>query len=466
MTPHARAGTLRSVKIAIIATVLVAAAIAAAPASADSIVYAKDGNLFLTSPDGSKGYQLTFDGGYSSPSQADDGTIGALRYKQLVRMNRSGQLLNAPIAAMGSDGVHGIGGPYEPRISPDGKRFAYYFYVQTSFDDWYHNIEWIDTGSYATWTWADHFTGPATESEYLRSYEQPEWVSNDRLLGDMGMFMNMWTWKLGTGHGYTYQAGQWWFGLQDPPDEWGVAAYHWYTDPALSRDGSKLAMTDGEYDDSQLLLAATHGPAWSGEPPYPEPDYVNPQSDLNAPTIECVTPRGKYSNPSWSQDGHQLAYGTADGVHVMSVPSLDCPQITERLLVPGGVDPAFGPADVNMGQAPAPPAGSPPSHPGGSGGTAAAALSKVSLKPRNFRAGGRGTKVSYTLSAPSRVTLTVVTKRGKRIRGAAIANGKAGRNTLRFRGRMGSKKLKPGSYRLMLTPAGGSARSVKFKILR
>jgi hypothetical protein len=45
-------------------------------------------------------------------------------------LNRGGQLLNAPIAAMDSDGVHGIGGPYEPRISPDGKRFAYYFYVQ------------------------------------------------------------------------------------------------------------------------------------------------------------------------------------------------------------------------------------------------------------------------------------------------------------------------------------------------
>ena len=49
---------------------------------------------------------------------------------------------------MGSDGVHGIGGPYEPRISPDGKRFANYFYVETSFDDLEHNIRWIDTGSY------------------------------------------------------------------------------------------------------------------------------------------------------------------------------------------------------------------------------------------------------------------------------------------------------------------------------
>jgi hypothetical protein len=110
MTAHAAAGTLRRVKLATIAIALCATAIAAAPASADSIVYAKQGNLYLSSADGSKGYQLTFDGGYSSPSQAEDGTIGALHYKQLVRMNRSGQLLNAPIEAMGSDGTHGIGG--------------------------------------------------------------------------------------------------------------------------------------------------------------------------------------------------------------------------------------------------------------------------------------------------------------------------------------------------------------------
>jgi hypothetical protein len=462
MTRRDGAGTLPLVKLTILAVALTACAIAAAPASADSIVYAKQGNLYLTSPDGSKGYQLAFDGGYSSPSQADDGTIGALHYKQLVRMNRSGQLLNAPIEAMGSDGVHGIGGPYEPRISPDGKRFAYYFYVQTSFDDLEHNVRWIDTGSYGTWTWADHFTGPADESEYLKGYEQAEWITNDRLLGNAGMFLNMWTWKLGTGHGYTWPAAQWWFGLQDPPDQWGVAAYHWYTDPALSPDGSKLAMTDSETDDSQLLLAATHGPAWSGEPPYAEVDYVNPQSDLNPPTIECATPRGKYTNPSWSRDGKLLTYGTADGVHVMSVPSLECGQISERLLVPGGVDPAFGPADVDVAQAP---------HPGGSaapaGHGAAARISGLALHPAAFRAKRHGgTRVRYRLTAASRVTLTVTSAAGRRIKGAALANGKAGRNTLRFSGRIGAKALRPGRYRLVLTPAGGAAVRAKFRILR
>jgi Tol biopolymer transport system component len=276
------------------------------------------------------------------------------------------------------------------------------------------------------------------------------------------MFLNMWTWKLGTGHRYTWPAAQWWFGLQDPPDQWGVAAYHWYTDPALSPDGSKLAMTDSETDDSQLLLAATHGPAWSGEPPYAEVDYVNPQSDLNPPTIECETPRGKYTNPSWSRDGKLLAYGTADGVHVMSVPSLECGQITERLLVPGGVDPAFGSADVDMAQAPRP-GGS--SAPAGHGATAR--ISGLALHPAAFRATRPGgTRVSYRLTAAGRVTLTVTSAGGRRIKGAAVSNGKAGRNTLRFSGRIGGKALRRGRYRLVLTPAGGAPVSAKFRIVR
>jgi hypothetical protein len=185
-----------------------------------------------------------------------------------------------------------------------------------------------------------------------------------------------------------------------------VPAYHWYDQPALTRDGSKLAMTDTSYDDSQLLIAATHGPAWSGEPPYAEVDYVNPQSDLAAPTIACATPRGKYSNPSWSTDNATLAYGGADGVHLIRG---DCSG--DRLLVPGAVDPAFGPAEVNMAQAPKPPSGRPAPSPG-----ADKKITKLSLKPRAFRAGSRGAKVRYTLSAASRVTLTVTTAKGKRIR--------------------------------------------------
>src|SRR3954453_17323082 len=121
---------MRFLPIAAIATGVLAAGVFAGTASADSIVYAKDGNLFLTSPDGAKGYQVTRDGGYASPSQARDGPIGAVHNGQPVRRARSGRTIGAPIDAIGSPGsLPGIGGPYDPRLSPDGKRFAYWYYV-------------------------------------------------------------------------------------------------------------------------------------------------------------------------------------------------------------------------------------------------------------------------------------------------------------------------------------------------
>ncbi len=252
------------------AVALLTGAAAATSAHADSIVYVKQGNLYLTSPDGSQGYQLTYDGNYSSPSQADNGTIGAVHGRQLVRMDRSGRPLNAPIDAMGTDGTHGIAGPYEARISPDGTRFVYWFFVQTSWSDYANNVEWIDTGSYTTWTYADHFTSPGTESEFNRSLTQAEWISNDRVVGNQGFWMNIWTWKLGTGHGYTSGAEQFWFGLSDPYDPvWDVTPAHWYDDPSLSPDGSKLAMTGSAQEgvDTSVYVLQTHGPAWVGEPP-------------------------------------------------------------------------------------------------------------------------------------------------------------------------------------------------------
>lgn len=348
----------------------------------------------------------------------------------MVRLDRAGHVLSA-VDGIGSGNDASIGGPYEPRISPDGTRFAYYFYVQTSFDDYEHAIRWIDTGSYSTWTYADHFTSPATESEYERSLEQPEWVTNDRLLGTLGMYLNMWTWKLGTGHGYTYPAAQWWFGLQDPPDEWGVAAYHWYDDPALSPDGSRLAMTD---QGRQLVVADTHGPAWSGEPPYAEVDYLDPVSDLQPPAIRCRGPVGQTDNPSWSRDAGLVAYGMPDGVHVMTLP--DC---TDHLLVPGGAEPAFGPADVRVPAT-------------GGGGGAAVKLAGVCLRPRAFRA-RRGTTVRFTLSAPARATLAA-----GRVRRTVAA--RAGANAVRFR-----PHLRPGRYRLRVR-AGGASATARFTVRR
>src|SRR5262249_2132324 len=156
----------------------------------------------------------------------------------------------------------------------------------------------------------------------------------------------------------------------------------------LSRDGRHLAMTDWG---QQLVLASVPGPAWSGEPPYAEPDYVDPSSDLQAPTIVCRGAEEKTDNPSWSMDGSLVAYGAPHGVHVMNP---DC--TGDRLIAPGGSDPAFGPADV------VPPPAAAVKTPPPSASAPALKLSAVSLRPRTFSARA-GTTVRFTLSAAARV---------------------------------------------------------------
>ena len=411
---------------------LIAAAALASSASADSIVYAKDGNLFLISADGARGYQVTHDGGYSSPSQAADGTIGAVRGGRLVRLDRSGREIGKPVDAIGGPGsLPGIAGPYDARISPDGRRFAYWFYVQIATHIPYdpeHRVA-IDTGSHTTWTWADRFTDPVNEAGIQKGMTQPDWLTNDRVVGTEGFWMNMWTWKLGAGA----DSAQYWFGLQDPPDQWGVAAFHWYDDPSLSPDGRKLAMTDGG---RRLMLAAQHGPAWVGEPPY-DIDYLNGTTPVSAPSLQCASGDVGATNPSWSRDSQQLAYGAGDGVRVMNVPdSLDCGAATERLIAPGGTEPAFGPAGVVFPRR-------------------VATLRGASLRPRVLHRGAR-TTLRFRVSAR---TMVRISDGAGRVRGLVARRG-VNRVVIRPRG------AAVGRHRVRITPAHGRTTSISYRIVR
>ena len=110
---------------------VVLAATFADTARADSLTFIKDHNVWLSNADGSGQYQVTVDGTadapYESPSQADDGTILAIREApgerpRLYRMTQSGRLLNPP-ADTPAPGT----GALDAKISPDGRRVAYWF---------------------------------------------------------------------------------------------------------------------------------------------------------------------------------------------------------------------------------------------------------------------------------------------------------------------------------------------------
>jgi hypothetical protein len=444
----------------------VAAGALTASAGADSIVYVKDGNVWLTSPDAAKQYQVTYDGGYSSPSQADDGTIVALRAKQFVRMNRSGQALNAPFAGMGTSGGD-FYGPYDPRVSPDGTRIAYWFGQYSQRYDYGCNCYLFHWESKSAWSWSNRFTDPSSESENTLGLEQPEWLTNDRVLTAYSSFwMSGWTWKIGTATGNPGNTAQWWYQFKD-----GDGYNFFPTDPALSPDGKKLALANGADPNTknQLLLASVSGPAWVGEPPY-ENDYTG-NSAVEQPVLQCVQEKGVVVNPTWSQDSGSLAYGSGDGIHVMAVPpDLNCNGLADRLLVAGGSEPDWGPADVNLAQKPSPPAS------GGSGAqakkpvVAGPGLRKLKLTPSAFRARA-GAKLRFTLSGPARLTLTVRRANGKAVKGALKTAGKPGANTLRFKGRIGGHTLRPGRYRLTITAramagAGTAKATTAFRIVR
>jgi uncharacterized protein YceK len=98
-------------------------------------------------------------------------------------------------------------------------------------------------------------------------------------------------------------------------------------------------------------------------------------------------------------------------------------------------------------------------------------LSKLTAKPKRFKAATkkkpkRGTNVSFTLSEPASVRMTVERcakrKRGRCVRWKALKGGLTqagaqGANKVRFNGRLRGKALKAGGYRLVLTPKDGAA---------
>lgn len=459
---------------------------AAAGAEASSIAYVKDGNVWLTSPDGARRYQVTFDGGYASPSQADDGTIVALRGQHIVRMDRSGRLLNAPVAGIGTppDPTGSQFGPFEPKVSPDGSKVAYWF---ISYESHYSYgcmctlFEYLDR---TTWTAPDRFT-PYADDGYSKGIRQPSWITNDRVLATYPDFsMNVWTWKVRSGAGQ--DAAQHWFGLAGAD-----GTPYDFEDAELSPDGSKVAATTGgdATSDSQLVLLSTTGPAWAGEPPYD--NFDSSRLRPSQPVLSCGGEVGTIVSPTWSPDSRALAYSLSDGVHVDAVPAdlggSGCAGVTGRLAAPGGSEPDWGPAEVNLAQKPAPPAkgGGTGSGPGAGVPSGAPRLSGLALTPSAFRAaraGGGiasapGTSLAFRSAGPATVTFTVQRlcakppKRCAPVRGSLTTAARPGANRLRFRGRIGGRRLAPGRYRLVATPRGLSGRagapvSAAFRIVR
>jgi len=112
------------------ATVLAVTVAAPGAASAESLVYVKGGDVWLARPSGSHAHRVTHDGTrrlpYVHPTQADNGTIVALRGTDTHRFTPRGRRVGRPRRV--SAGLSGPGSLHElaeaSEVSPNGKRVA------------------------------------------------------------------------------------------------------------------------------------------------------------------------------------------------------------------------------------------------------------------------------------------------------------------------------------------------------
>jgi hypothetical protein len=416
---------------------LLAAGVAAAPAAADgSLSYVKDGNVFVAAPDGSGAKQLTTDGGYESPSQADDGTVVAARQtkegertpRRLHRMDRDGQLLNPPVVTVPVDNSYYIG-PLQPKVSPDGRYVAYHYFYTGPLSD---SPEPRTSISHSD---RDTINGEITST--LGDYMNPSWLQDGRL--------TVWYANERTYNADVYTID-------------GDSVTNWFGDADVS-----ALLLDGEVSTAGDRLAALGNGALRL--------YEIPSGPTNQPQFRCAIADGAIKEPTWSPDGRQLAYEAPDGIHVVQLDDIGgCGSAARTLVVPGGADPDWGaaapPAAPKGPDAPAQP-GRPtqpgqPNQPGQPGQPAAGV--RIVRAPKTMRAGAlrRGVKLSVRCDAACAIAAKLTAG------GVTIASGRAragaGRTaTVKLKlTAKGAKRLrKARSLRAKLTVTAGAAKQTR-----
>lgn len=292
--------------------------IPAAAASADSIVFVKDANIWVASPDGSNLRQLTRDGTadqpYRSPSQADDGTVAA-SYRDRIRLiGRGGSVIRELDPPPLTDSVsHAMDGtPIDVAISPDATKIAYTF-VSASCP------VGASCGARPATGYITATGSPLPGNLYLSN---PSWAGNSRTLVFGGYLHQVNTHDLGAAEDVHWFDDHEVVGQENSTD---------LGDGELSAQGDKLALVRSYGSDTHIVW-------YTGAPPA-------------VPAPQCAT--GKLEGlhgPTWAPDGQSLAWGEPDGVWIKPS-ALDC-AVQPSLVIPGGSEPDWGPAAVGAAAKP------------------------------------------------------------------------------------------------------------------
>ena len=290
---------------------------APAVAQADSIAYIKAGNVFLATTDGAREYQVTFDGGYSTVSQADNGRMVALRGDRIRHLERDGRVI-ADIATPVStttDPTMQFKGPFDPAISPDGTRVAYTYYWQ------YKTYGPGCQPPYCTLTRLYHGTG-FTDPNRLTAWDEPgfkrrsgwidaSWVDNDTVL-------------LSSPYIQPNEDTVLW--SPSAVDDSGLK--RWFEDHAFSGKVKDVDHVAGQVGDRERrrrrpAASASRNTVGGFYPDYPERCARRGDEDPN-----------KLSSPTFAGDASKLFWAeNTTGIHMATLPKFTakgvCPQFTD-----------------------------------------------------------------------------------------------------------------------------------------
>jgi hypothetical protein len=318
------------------AAVLAALAVpAGATAASGSIVYTKSGNIYRAHGDGSHAKRLTRDGTrshpYTHPTQADDGTIVAVRNDTtLYRFTRTGKHLGkghkVATGLRNSGSLHDLA--FSPAVSPNGKEVA----LQNTLLQGTYNSSTGASGmtiisieiQYRSASKGRKLREVAVAGDYL---ESPSWIDNNHIL----FFKPL--------AGYSEQVNvntrgggsQGWFA-----DELGG-------DPAFDRP----PLDEGEITRAQDKLALIRGTNlktdWSGSTIV----IYQTSGTSQMPTVACtITHRASkpFAKPTWSPDGSTLAWSEGSSIYSSPV-NTSAPGcgLAPTRIVSGGVTPDWGP---------------------------------------------------------------------------------------------------------------------------
>ena len=304
----------------LLATGLAALALPAV-ASADSIVYIDQGNVWSAEPDGSHKVQLTTGGTWHSPTQSDDGRIAAVQGTGPIQvMARDGQPLRTITTPPAKSGD---GGTFAPEPGPA-------LLLARRHEDRLRVSELLLPGGLDLrldpalgLLHARDVTTATPHSVYgnQHSVSNPEWVTNSRTLVFGGYGRQVAIDDLDAGD---YNAKPW----MVPNGDMG--------DGEVSRDGKRLAVTKDYGANTKLAFYAVSGNVATEFPPaYPD--------------LSCSTTSGdeKFGDLSWSPDGSGIAYESSGGITISRFTKFlpgDCEAPNDFVLSATGTSPDWGPA--------------------------------------------------------------------------------------------------------------------------